>query len=156
MTRLYKQIIIAVDRSNEASYAFHTALGIASRNIGATLHIVHVVDSAIFSPLGSGLESTSIEEAQREAQELVDRFARQAEDYGLPYVRTAVEFGSAKNILAKDYANEVEADLIICGATGKSGFQRMFVGSVSEAIVRTATCDVLVIRTPEHLWESEQ
>ena len=155
MTRLYKQIIIAVDRSNEASYAFQTALGIASRNVGATLHIVHVIDSAVFSPLGSGMESTSIEEAQRQAEELVAQFSRQAEDYGLLYVRTAIEFGAAKNIIAKDYASEVGADLIICGATGKSGFQRMFVGSVSEAIVRMAACDVLVIRTPEHLWETD-
>ncbi len=37
----------------------------------------------------------------------------------------------------------------MCGATGVSGVQRFLIGSVSESIVRYATCDVLVIRTPE-------
>ncbi|OCS90309.1 universal stress protein [Caryophanon latum] len=154
MTRLYEQIIIAVDHSSEASYAFQTALGIASRNIGSTLHIVHVMDSSVLSPLNSGMETTTLERVQREADELLARFERQAEDYGLQFVRTVAEIGSPKNFIVKEYAKEIQADLIICGATGKSGLQRMFVGSVSEAIVRSATCDVLVIRTPEHLWET--
>lgn len=156
MTRLYKQIVIAIDSSKEALYAFQTALGIASRNVGSTLHIVHVIDSAVLSPLNSGLERMTIEHTQQEAEELVGRFVRQAEDYGIPFIQTAIEIASPKNFIAKEYAQEVDADLIICGATGKSGFQRMFVGSVSESIVRAATCDVLVIRTPEHLWETEQ
>ena len=42
----------------------------------------------------------------------------------------------------------MEADLIICGATGHTPVERYLIGSVSEAIVRSASCDVLVTRTP--------
>ncbi|RKJ47427.1 universal stress protein, partial [Butyricicoccus sp. 1XD8-22] len=49
----------------------------------------------------------------------------------------------------KELSNVVEADLIVCGATGLNAVERFLIGSVSEAIVRSAKCDVLVVRTPE-------
>ncbi|MGF6949449.1 nucleotide-binding universal stress UspA family protein [Neobacillus sp. B4I6] len=47
-----------------------------------------------------------------------------------------------------DIAKVVKADLIMCGATGLNAVERFLTGSVSEAIVRSAKCDVLVIRRP--------
>lgn len=152
MTRLYKQIIIAVDNSPESEYAFQTALGIAKRNLGSVLHIVHVIDTNVMTPMNPALEITSIERAQQEADEVVARHVRQAEDFGLQYVKPVIELASPRSFIAKDYAKAVGADLIICGATGKSGFRRMMMGSVSEGILRSSICDVLIIRTPEHLW----
>ena len=58
------------------------------------------------------------------------------------------DHGSPKTVITKEIAKSVEADLIICGATGHTPVERYLIGSVSEAIVRSAKCDVLVIRTP--------
>ena len=33
------------------------------------------------------------------------------------------------------------------GATGLNAVERLFIGSVSEYVIRNATCDVLVVRT---------
>jgi nucleotide-binding universal stress UspA family protein len=33
------------------------------------------------------------------------------------------------------------------GATGLNAVERLFIGSVSESVIRNATCDVLVVRT---------
>ncbi|KAB5915090.1 universal stress protein, partial [Bifidobacterium adolescentis] len=38
-------------------------------------------------------------------------------------------------------------DLIMLGATGLNAVERLFIGSVSEYVIRNATCDVLVVRT---------
>ena len=35
----------------------------------------------------------------------------------------------------------------MCGSTGLNAVERFIIGSVSEAIVRHAECDVLVVRT---------
>ena len=43
------------------------------------------------------------------------------------------------------------ADLIMSGTSGLNAVERFIVGSVSEAIVRHAPCDVLVVRTEEIL-----
>jgi nucleotide-binding universal stress UspA family protein len=45
-------------------------------------------------------------------------------------------------------ANAQAAGLIACGRAGHSFMQRLLVGSVSTAIVRHASCPVLVV--PEH------
>jgi len=68
---------------------------------------------------------------------------------GLENVNILVEYGSPKTMISKDLAKKVHADLIICGATGLNAVERFLIGSVSENIVRSANCDVLVIRTPE-------
>ncbi|MCA5004882.1 universal stress protein [Sphingobacterium bovistauri] len=42
-------------------------------------------------------------------------------------------------------ANEWSADLILMGSNGRSGFDHFISGSVSESVIRKATCPVLVI-----------
>ena len=37
------------------------------------------------------------------------------------------------------------ADLLVIGTHGRSGFQRLFLGSVTEKVIRTATCPTLVV-----------
>jgi nucleotide-binding universal stress UspA family protein len=39
-------------------------------------------------------------------------------------------------------------DLIVLGTHGRSGFRRLLMGSVAEAIVRRAKCPVLTVKHP--------
>nr|WP_083935074.1 universal stress protein [Bacillus sp. 1NLA3E] len=55
---------------------------------------------------------------------------------------------SPKTIITGEIADSTGSDLIMCGATGLNAVERFLTGSVSEAIVRSAKCDVLVIRRP--------
>ncbi|HEU4406343.1 MAG TPA: universal stress protein [Polyangiaceae bacterium] len=43
-------------------------------------------------------------------------------------------------------ASDVDADLIAVGSRGRAGVSRLLLGSVAEAVVRGASCDVLVTR----------
>jgi nucleotide-binding universal stress UspA family protein len=43
-------------------------------------------------------------------------------------------------------AEQVDADLVVCGTHGRTGMRRAMLGSVAEEIVRHAPCAVLVIR----------
>ncbi len=47
--------------------------------------------------------------------------------------------------ISKELAHELEADLIVCGAQGLKNTEHYFLDSVSEAIILTASCDVLVV-----------
>ena len=51
MSTLYKSIIVAVDGSKEAEYAFRKSLDIAYRNQGSQLNIVNIIDSRYLGPL---------------------------------------------------------------------------------------------------------
>lgn len=45
-----------------------------------------------------------------------------------------------------DYAADHDVDLIVMGSHGRRGFRRLLLGSVTEEVVRTARCPVLVVR----------
>ncbi|WP_249870051.1 universal stress protein [Oceanobacillus saliphilus] len=145
MANHYKSIVVAVDGSKEAEYAFRKSLDVAARNKGSVLNIVNVIDTLPFEPQ----ERSVAERIQRDSEELLDGYKVQAVADGIENVQVLVEHGSPRSIITREISKKVSADLIICGATGIGAVQRFLIGSVSEAIVRSAECDVLVIRTPE-------
>lgn len=144
MTKSYKNILVAVDGSKESDYALQKAIAIVKRNEGATLNIVHILDSRLET---YGRAATEL--AREEADKLLAECEEKAKEAGVKNVNILVQFGSPKVVIAKDVAEKVNADLILCGASGLNAIERFIVGSVSGSIVRNAKCDVLVVRTPE-------
>ena len=149
MTLVYKQIIVAVDGSKESEWAFKKAVAIADRN-DATLNLVNIIDTRSYSSV-EAYDRSIAESAQKSAEELLNKYKAEAVQAGVQNVNVIVEYGSPKTMISKDLPKKLSADLIICGATGLNAVERFLIGSVSENIVRSAKCDVLVIRRPEHL-----
>ena len=147
MTLQYNQIIVAVDGSKESEWAFKKSVAIAGRN-NATLNLVNIIDTRSYAAV-EAYDRSIAERAQSFATELLEEYRIKALATGLVNVNILVEYGSPKTMISKDLAKKVQADLIICGATGLNAVERFLIGSVSENIVRSAKCDVLVIRTPE-------
>ncbi|MBA8761911.1 universal stress protein [Staphylococcus coagulans] len=145
---MYKNILIAVDGSHEAEWAFYKALAVAKRN-DAKLTVVNVIDSRTYTSF-EVYDSHFTEKSKSFAEKLLDGYRQVAEDEGVHNVETRLEFGSPKSIIPK-LASEDESgvDLVMCGTSGLNAVERFIVGSVSEAIVRHATCDVLVVRTEQ-------
>ena len=147
MTLKYSQIIVAVDGSKEAEYAFKKAVQISQRN-DATLNLINIIDTRSFAAI-EAYDRSIAEKAQAFAEDLLGGYKKEALAAGVANVNIVVDYGSPKTMISKDIANKVEADLIICGATGLNAVERFLIGSVSEYIVRTAKCDVLVVRTDD-------
>ena len=147
MTLVYKQLIVAVDGSKESEWAFKKAVAIAECN-EATLNLVNVVDTRSYSSV-EAYDRSAAESAYKSAEEMLNNYKAEAVQAGVQNVNVVVDYGSPKAMIAKDLPNKLRADLIICGATGLNAVERFVMGSVSENIVRSAKCDVLVIRRPE-------
>lgn len=147
MTLKYKQILVAVDGSKEAEFAFKKSVSIAARN-SATLNLVNIIDTRSFAAI-EAYDRSIAERAQSFAEELLTGYKTEAHAGGVQNVNIIVEYGSPKTMISKDLSKKVAADLIICGATGLNAMERFLIGSVSEYIVRSAACDVLVVRTEE-------
>lgn len=145
MALYYKNILVAVDGSKEAAWAFKKAIEIAKRN-NATLFMTHIIDLRTFATV-EAYDRTISERANKFATELLESYKQQAIEAGVTDVSYEIDYGSPKVKIAKDVAKKFNADLIICGATGMNAMERFFIGSVSEHITRYATCDVLVVRT---------
>ena len=136
----YKNILIAVDGSHEAEWAFNKAVDVAKRN-DAQLTIVNIIDSRTYSSY-EVYDAQFTEKSKGFSDELLKGYKEVAS-------RAGVTNGSPKAIIPKKLANELGVDLIMCGTSGLNAVERFIVGSVSEAIVRHAPCDVLVVRTEE-------
>ncbi|WP_102693913.1 universal stress protein [Rummeliibacillus pycnus] len=144
MTQTYKNIIVGIDGSKEAEAALRKAVEIAKRN-DATLHLVNIIDSRVYSML----EAYNFTEEEKRAEEVATSLLegyKEAETAGIENVNLLVEYGSPKSAITQDVAKKVEADLIVCGATGLNAVERFLVGSVTTGIIRSANCDVLVVR----------
>jgi nucleotide-binding universal stress UspA family protein len=151
MNMVYERILVAVDGSKEAEWAFKKAVNIARRN-NAHLTLCHLIDVKQLTTL-EVYDHTAIQRAEKFAHELLTQYHQEALAAGVKDVEYMVEHGSPKTRIAKDLAPENNIDLIICGATGLNAVERFLIGSVSEHILRYAKCDVLVVRTPK---EEEQ
>ncbi|WJY27965.1 MULTISPECIES: universal stress protein [Sporosarcina] len=148
MSLVYNQIIVAVDGSKESEWAFKKAVAIAKRN-DANLNLVNIIDTRSYSAV-EAYDRSIAERAQSYAVDLLEGYKDHAAEAGLTHVNIIVEYGSPKTMIPREIPKKIEADLIICGATGLNPVERFLIGSVSENIVRAAKCDVLVVRTPEN------
>jgi nucleotide-binding universal stress UspA family protein len=145
MTLSYKKILVAVDGSKEAEWAFRKAIAVAKRN-NAKILIAHIIDTRTFATV-EAYDRTIAERAELFAKELMENYKKEANDAGVPDVEYVIDYGSPKVKIPKDIAKKHEIDLIMCGATGLNAVERFLIGSVSEHITRHAHCDVLVVRS---------
>lgn len=143
----YKNILVAIDGSQEAEWAFKQAIKIAKQN-NAKLLLAHVIDTKTFAytTVDAFYDQTIAERGEKFATELLENYKKEAVLAGISDVDYVVEFGSPKVKISKDMAKKNKCDLIICGATGLNAVERFVIGSVSEYITRHAPCDVLIVR----------
>ncbi|MBR7553886.1 universal stress protein [Allobacillus sp. GCM10007491] len=145
MLKDYENILVAVDGSKNGEKAFNKACRIA-KNVDARLVIAHVVDYRTFATI-EHYSQTILPEVERVGKELLKEYEEKATQLGVEQVTTVLEFGSPRQKIPKTIAKKYEIDLILTGATGLNAVERVMLGSVSEAITRTAPCDVLIVRS---------
>ncbi|WP_028274149.1 universal stress protein [Atopococcus tabaci] len=145
MYQEYQRILVAIDGSREAERAFKKAVEVAKRN-NATLIIAHVIDTRSYQSF-STFDGSIADNAKTEARNTLNEYKEYAAKEGLAETVTVLEFGSPKVMVAKQIPDAQNVDLIILGATGLNAVERLFIGSVSEYVIRHARCDVLIVRT---------
>ncbi|UJF15550.1 universal stress protein [Jeotgalibaca sp. MA1X17-3] len=139
----YHNLLVPVDGSEQSKHSFKKALAIAKRN-DATLHVLYVEDTRnVTVPRGPLDASDPVDEAIDST--FVDELVSLGEMEDVQMEKTLIR-GNPLSSIASIIPEKLDIDLIIIGATGKGAVTRALVGSVSNHVVRNATCDVLVVR----------
>ena len=141
----YSKILVPVDGSNEARLAFEKAIEVAKRNRAQVL-IAHIIDTRVLQT-PTGFEGNFNEEIQRQTENLFQEYRQYAQEHDFNDIDFVLEYGSPKVYISKNIPKDYQIDLIMMGATGLTAVERLFIGSVSEYVIRNASCDVLVVRT---------
>ncbi len=139
-------ILFPTDFSEHAAAAWPYATGLA-RNSGAVLHLLHVVapPPVAASPDGTALvPGDLVEDLLAQARAWLDERAEAARGLGIEVRRHATVGAASSEIVA--YAREQAVGLIAMGTTGRTGLAHVFLGSVTERVVRQAACPVLAVR----------
>jgi universal stress protein A len=140
---MYKHILFATDLTEDTEYLIEKVRSIRGYT-GAKLSLVHVVEPLpgySYAYLGiEDIEGQLIDEARQSIEKLGDKLSVAKSDQ-------FVEVGPTKTKILK-IAEEVGADLIVCGSHGRHGLS-LLLGSTANAILHGAKCDVLTVRLPE-------
>ncbi|HEY3027095.1 MAG TPA: universal stress protein [Pyrinomonadaceae bacterium] len=146
-----RSILLPTDFSDCANFALPYAAGIA-RATGASLLCVHVVETVVpavgYSGMSEPLPIADIsEQLEESAEREMPRVAACEECAGLNVEEMIVHGDAATEIVR--VARERSVDLIVVSSHGRTGLGRILFGSTAEAVVRHATCPVLVVKPPQ-------
>ena len=143
----FRKILVATDGSKYSNAAASEAVAIAKR-CGANLIAASVVPYESISPLGI---------VHSEMQwELVTQESRKAAESNIKNVKEIAEKEDVKIeeliLEGRPYeaiinaAKEKRVDLIVVGSHGRTGLDRLLMGSVTERVIGHADCAVLVVK----------
>ncbi|MBI4262788.1 MAG: universal stress protein [Acidobacteria bacterium] len=141
-----QRILCPIDFSEFSRRALDHALAIA-RWYGSAVTVLHVfpmVPTAAYAPGLPVFEIPLLTSQQRDqAIAEMQRFVA-AEAAPNPSIGLVVRDGpAASEILSQ--ARAMRSDLLVLGTHGRSGFERLVLGSVAEKVLRKAECPVLTV-----------
>ncbi|PHQ37388.1 hypothetical protein DJ69_16950 [Halorubrum persicum] len=139
---MYDTIVVPVDGSAPAQAAAETAVQLAD-TFDADVSLLAVVEPSDSSPTESLPDAPGRDDLSSQWLQTLDRAAATASKADVP-CETAIESGVAHTEIAA-HADRVGADLVAMGTHGRTGIDRLLLGSVTERTLRTLEIPVLTI-----------
>ncbi|KOX94407.1 universal stress protein [Haloarcula rubripromontorii] len=147
MSQPINSILVPTDGSDGARIGARRGIDLAA-TIGADLHVLSAVDARDIEPDLNSDGQTDRERLLTEAAErAVDSIATLARAHLSGQITTAVESGIPFQAI-NDYVDAHDIDLIVMGTQGRTGFERVALGSVAEKTLRTAAVPIVTV-TPD-------
>lgn len=142
----FHTILVALDFSEHAEAAVDRAITLA-REAKATVHLLHAYEVPY-----SAIPIYDVQVPQAMLEAVRDASARRLEKVRAKVAAAGVQcethlVASPPTNGIVDTARSVNADLIVMGTRGNSGFQHALLGSVAERVVRLAPCPVLTLKS---------
>lgn len=141
-----KKIVAAIDFSDVSKPVVEAGIKLA-KAFNEDLHLVHVVEAEpTYAAYGfTPDEFPAIHEIKAESMTRAEAKLRQmAEKIEVPGVSTKVLQGQPLGSIL-DYAQEVEADILVLGSHGHGFLGSLLLGSVAEGCVRKALVPALIV-----------
>jgi len=138
---MYEKILVAVDNSFASKRALKEGLYLGSLNQG-TVYVVHVIVDSVDGAMD---DKITPDKEKVEGEELLESCVKRGEKMGVKVEKVPLVVGVPEDII-KIIAIDKGADIIIMGAHGKKGMDRLTLGSVVENVVRNSNVPVMCVR----------
>jgi len=146
----FKKILCATDFSDFSNHTINYGVALA-KEFGAKLFVSHVIDLSSVAIYGEfqldpvGQQNRIMEDADAQLKELTG-------DQPISW-EPLITVGKPADEISR-VVEEKDIDLVITATRGRSGLKRIILGSVTERLMRTLTCPLLVVNSPEHKFIS--
>ena len=143
----FRKILVATDGSKYSNAAASEAVAIAKR-CGANLIAASVVPYETISPLGivhSEMQWELVTEESRKAAENNIKNVKEIAEKEDVKIEELILEGRPYEVII-NAAKEKGVDLIVVGSHGRTGLDRLLMGSVTERVIGHAECAVLVVK----------
>ncbi len=135
-----ERILVAVDGSEFSDAAVDQAVSLGGI-CNSQIFVISVVD---LYPEQMAVAPALVEKMSAEVREHLDRAAEKVEKAGIA-CETIVHMGGTPHEFIVQEARERSVDLIVMGTKGRTGLDRVILGSVSQNVIGHAPCAVLVV-----------
>lgn len=143
----YHRILVAVDGLDMTDSVIKTALEFTGLDI--EMYLVKVVDfpGTMGAINEDAIISQEVDGAKYLLKDLIDRYPQLEECSKAVHPRVVI--GNPHHVIAQEFVNDNDIDLIIIGKTSHTSLlDKIFVGSTAKAILEDAVCDVIVVKKP--------
>lgn len=138
-----EHILYPTDFSDNAREALPYALELACQT-GATVHIMHSIEEPYdFAPMAQDVKKGVDRKVEKLLHEMIDDITKE-EKYASLDIKTHIQTGRTIYAVLEEAQNS-EADLIVMGTKGRSGFAKIFLGSTTAEVIQLSDIPVLAI-----------
>jgi nucleotide-binding universal stress UspA family protein len=131
---MFKKIMVLTDGSTFAAKAEDIAISMA-KSFNATVVAAHVIDDKLIYPFevledeGNAILSKVVEKGKKEDVK----------------IQEILIFGNPSHDMSK-IAEKSGADLVVIGSHGRTGLEKLLMGSVAESVLKSVKVPVLVVK----------
>ncbi len=142
----FTHVLCPIDFSETSQRALRHAAALAART-GARLSVLHVTpDPGDYVPVAGELGAGVAALAMPPRSQVVGRLSAEIDRVlGATTAAEALVAAGRPHQVVLEQAAAIGADLLVLGTHGRTGFERLFLGSTTEKVLQTATCPVLTV-----------
>lgn len=131
---MFNKIMVPSDGSQFAQKAEDVAIDLAEK-LGSTVVAVHIIDEKLIYPF---------DVMEDEGNEILSKITEKGKAKGVK-VDEVLIFGNPRHDMKK-IAEKSHSDLVVIGSHGRSGLEKILMGSVAENALKTVEMPVLLIK----------
>lgn len=143
MVEQYKNILVAVDGSEQSYDALREAIETAQAN-DSQLEILYVLNDKLANIPVHLDTMTLYKSVQEHSDYVVDQVQGYLKDTEVSFEIVRLTGSPKREII--NYSKENNIDLIVLGSTGLDAIDRFIIGSTTQYIVNHASCNVMVVK----------
>lgn len=143
---LFKNILVPFDLSKSSKHAFKVALDIAKKYDSKITVLTAVEgDSWHHKYYDSRADNELITKQKKVASKFIEDLVESGQKSNVPIKSQIVKSTSTVQTIV-NFAKSRKFDLIVLGSHGRTGLDKLILGSVANGVVQKSRCPVLVVR----------